>query len=88
MDIDPHVWKRIDQILAATTLDEARTIAKKALDSASIHFIMNTKHPEKQAKTAERLAEMHRKKGDDEKADKQLAKAKKIRDEMEAEKKG
>lgn len=81
-DIDPHIWKRVDSILAAKTKDEAEEIAKSVISGASIHFILNTKHPEKQAKSAERLAKMWRTKGEDEKADAQLAKAKKIRAEI------
>lgn len=82
MNVDPHIWKKVDLILAAPSVEEAHAAAKRALDSASIYFIMNTKHPEKQAKAAERIAKMWRTKGEDEKADAQLAKAKKIRADM------
>lgn len=81
-DIDPHVWKRVDTILTVKTTAEAEEIAKTVLASAQVHFILTTKHPEKQAKAAERLAKMWRTKGEDEKADAQLAKAKKIRADM------
>lgn len=83
--IDAHVWFRVDEILKATTLEQAEELAKKAHMAAVTHFLINRKHPEKQAKAAERLAKMHANKGDDEKAKQQLEKAKKIRAEIRAE---
>lgn len=83
--IEGRIWNRVDEILKATSIDEAEVFAKKAMEVASIFFWLNTKKPEKQAKAAERIAEMYRRKGEDGKADKQLAKAKKIRAEMAAE---
>lgn len=85
--IDAHVWNKVDEVLKAATNEEAEQRAKKALDVATIYFLLNTKKPEKQAKAAERIAKMYRNKGDDMNADKQLAKAKKIRAEMAAEEK-
>jgi hypothetical protein len=83
--IEARIWHRVDDILKAKTYDEAQEYAKKAMDAASIYFLLNRKNPEKQAKAAERIAKMYRNKGEDEKADKQLAKAKKLRDDLAAE---
>ena len=69
--IEARIWHRVDEILKAKTYAEAQAYAKNAIDAASIYFLLNTKKPEKQAK--------------DEKADKQLAKAKRIRAEIAAE---
>jgi len=83
--IEARLWNRVDEILKAKSIEEAEVFAKKAMEVASVFFLLNTKKPEKQAKAAERIAEMYRRKGEDGKADKQLAKAKKIRAEMAAE---
>jgi len=83
--IEDRIWIRLDEVLKAKTVAEAHVLVEKALESAQLYFTLNRKHPEKQAKAAERIAEMYRRKGEDEKADKQLAKAKKIRAEIRAE---
>jgi len=83
--IEDRIWIKLDEVLKATTVEEAQIAVKRALDSASMYFLMRRKQPEKQAKAAERIAKMYRNKGDDANADKQLAKAKKIRAEMKAE---
>lgn len=84
--IEDRIWVRIDDIIKATTVEEAEELAKKTLASASVYFILHTKSPEKQAKTAERIARMHELKGDDEKAKQQMEKAKRIRAEMQVKK--
>lgn len=81
--IEDRIWVRIDDIIKAKTVEEAEELAKKVLASASVYFILHTKSPEKQAKTAERIARMHAAKGDDEKAKQQMDKAKRIRAEMQ-----
>lgn len=84
--IEAGTWARVDSILDAPTREKAEEVAKVVLGHLQIHFLLLTKHPEKQAKAAERIAKMWRTKGEDEKADKQLEKAKKIREEMAQEK--
>lgn len=81
-EIEARIWNKVDEILKTTTVEEAEAAAKRAYDSASLYFIIRKKKPpEVRAKTAERLAKMHRNKGEDAKAAIALEKAKKIRSE-------
>lgn len=77
--IEDRIWLKLDKVLKTKTLEEAQLAAKEAVKTAEIFFLLGTKTPETQAKTAERIAKMHRNKGNDEEADKQAAKAKQIR---------
>lgn len=83
--VEDEVWLKLDTILRAPTQETAQEVARKILSSLSIKFLLLTKDPEKQAKSAERIAKMWRDKGEDEKADAQLAKAARIRAEIQAE---
>lgn len=84
--IETRIWNKVDEILKATTLEEATAAAKVARNSAWMHCLMNKKDPEKQAKAADRIAKMWRNKGETEKAKQQEARAKKLRADFAAEK--
>ena len=77
--IEDRIWLKLDKVLKTKTVEEAQIAAREAVKTAEIFFLLETKTPETQAKTAERIAKMHRSKGNDEEADKQVAKAKQIR---------
>lgn len=89
-DIDDRVWIKADKCLSATTPEEANTAIAEAAKSAQVYFLSlwgskkaagpaTPESFEKQAKSAESLAKMFEKKGDDEAAQKQRDRAEQLR---------
>lgn len=89
-EVEDRIWLKLDELLVSKTGAEATEKVRRLRDSISMYFssLWNKKkiagpdtpeNLERQAKTAERVANLHIDKGNDEAAKKQFEKAKSIR---------